>query len=156
MKPLMHTLSINNITTTFCGVDFNESMLSFAREYVGDIASFYLAPELTIPLPSSSLDFIFSFAVMIHNDEHQIRSIFKEFGRVLKPNGCMVHDFLNGDSSGGREQSCDALLKNFPMYPYSRLFVEEIGDQIDCGVSELRKNDKRISYCFKRIKQSCP
>jgi len=80
-----------------------------------------------LSLPDSSIDFIFSRTVLEHIND--IESITKEFKRVLKPNGIMLHeiDFSNHNTG----------IISFDFLKYSR----EKLNNLTMGINFLRINE---------------
>jgi len=75
-----------------CGVDFSEEMLSQARTKYP--YKKLLAGNITeIPFENESLDCIFSFHVIMHQDREITQQFLSESWQKLKPNGFLIFDF---------------------------------------------------------------
>lgn len=134
----------------FIGCDFNSNMLQLGSKYVhGYHIQLIQSDGKTIPLKNESIDFIFTHAVLIHNDPNQVNQLFQEFYRILKPNGQMLHDFLNGDCQLSQEESKSAIKNKFPLYCYSYNTIQTLASMHDFNIKQPQKSDpeqKRISY----------
>lgn len=126
LYPLVKTVKID---VEFIGIDFNEQAITSAPIYTDGCDIHYELMEQSrfpkIPFPDKSIDFVFSNSVMIHNDRAQIEHIFREFDRVLKPGGRMLHDFIL-DSVKSRAECKKALLDSYPLYCYKTEFVRQL------------------------------
>ena len=75
---------------TAIGVDISAEMLTLARERYGDRIQFVQATPTTIPIPSASVDFVYTLDTVEHLSRP--REIFLEVVRILKPGGfALVH-----------------------------------------------------------------
>ena len=153
LRALHIELSLKRMSAKLIGVDFSASMLKLAATYNRGLTIKYLqSSEDHIPLPDESVDFIFTHAVFIHNDPEQLNKMFSECKRLLKRDGHMRHDFVNGDNELGRNSSKEALDSDFPLYYYSRSDIEEISRTCGFDIIEEKlggKSGERIWYEFK-------
>ena len=72
------------------GVDISRTMLSKARDYArehGVDPTLVRASIDALPLPSNSIDFVYSNGVLIHNPTDMTARALRETVRVLKPGG---------------------------------------------------------------------
>lgn len=82
---------LQNEKFTPIGADINESSLQIARETYGDKIKFIQTKANSIPLPDASVDIIYTIDTVEHLS--QIREIFTDAYRVLKPGGTMFVHF---------------------------------------------------------------
>ncbi len=67
------------------GVDITREHLDLARQRVGNHATVMESDARSLPFPSASFDYVYSFGVLHHSDEP--RRIVQEIFRVLRPGG---------------------------------------------------------------------
>lgn len=136
------------------GCDFNNEMLKYGLEYtLGFDITLLQSDGKNIPFADESIDFIYTHAVLIHNNPDQIFTLFSEFRRVLKKQGRMYHDFLNGDNADAKTESDSAIKNQFPLYCYSYEIVKFIAEKNGFGVINPDgpiSNKKRVSYLFQK------
>lgn len=145
------------------GIDFNAGMIALAKEYCKtEYCNNVLLKEMfptecpDIPCQDHSVDFIYSQAVMLHQNIQQLKHIFSEFNRVLKLDGCMRHDFQS-TSSAGKDLSRKALELGYPVYAYSMQDICSIANLYGFHVYRQRPekdSEPRCSYLFTRVPRS--
>lgn len=153
LKELHSVLKEGKKNVKLVGVDFNKQMIDTAIEYTKSTNINFFLCENKIPLPDNSIDFIYTHAVLIHNNEEQVNKLFAEFGRILKKTGLMHHDFVNGDNEKGIEASKSALNKNFPLYAYNKKQINGIAEKYGFKLSNCdlaNKSGERICYFFRK------
>ena len=72
------------------GVDVSQRSLQVAAHRFPGVARLLAYDGAKIPLPSASLDLIFSACVFHHIDGAEHRAVFAELHRLLRPGGLMV------------------------------------------------------------------
>lgn len=138
------------------GVDFNDKMLELARTYTLKYPEIsYLSAEpqsYKTALENSSVDFLFSHAVMIHNNPKQIVNLFSEFTRILKTGGRMIHDFLNENNRETLQEIEEASKIGFPLYIYTHQDIQKIAQQFNLNSEQIGDAlARRVDYIFTLI-----
>ena len=84
------TLFLKNLGFDVIGVDISDSMLEKARINLPD-NRFFKIKSAQIPLPDSSVDLVFSsFVFMEISSIEEIKRIFCEMKRVVRPGGSII------------------------------------------------------------------
>ena len=132
------------------GCDFNQQMLHHGQHYSeGYDIQFVCSDGKNIPCIDHGIDFLYTHAVMIHNDSTQISDLFDEFKRVIKPKCKMYHDFLNGDCPSAREESANALKNKFPLYCYPYDVIKFLSNKSGFNlITDPDPTSHRINYIF--------
>ena len=76
----------NKLNVNYYGVDISSEMIALSTTLYPE-KDFRTLQEKQIPLDTNSCDFIFSIAVIHHNQKPQQLEILSELNRVLKPGG---------------------------------------------------------------------
>lgn len=151
LRELADKLAETATDATLIGVDFCEKMIEYARTYTqGKQITYYVVTE-TIPLPPHSIDFLYTHAVLIHNDLAQLLRLFEEFRRVMKRGAIMRHDVLNGDNEQAHQDSIEALKINFPLHCYSHAMLTSIADTHGFALREGPQTPVRCTYTFEKV-----
>jgi SAM-dependent methyltransferase len=93
-----HTVYLDSLGHSVIGVDRSPDMLSIAQEKLPD-ARFLRADLQSLPLPDDHIDTIVCALAFTH--VRDLRPVFAEFARVLKPGGHLVVSDLRGTLSFG-------------------------------------------------------
>jgi len=151
LRELDDKLAETATDATLIGVDFCGQMIEYARTYTqGKKIQYYVVTE-DIPLPPNSVDFLYTHAVLIHNDLTQLLRLFEDFRRIMKRGAVMRHDFLNGDNEQARKDSIEALKVNFPLHCYSHAMITSIADKHGFAIIEGLQTSSRCTYTFEKI-----
>lgn len=138
---------------TVYGVDSSQDMLNFCDK---DVKT-YLVTDQGLPFPDKSIDFIFSNGVFIHLDISSTCLLFREFSRVTKDDGVMIHDIMDGDNQKAVERViANRSRKNSfpPIYCYSMKEIEAIADYDNFRVETFSRH--RIRNLMKFTKPVHP
>jgi SAM-dependent methyltransferase len=149
IKFLVGKLESQKKVVSIYGVDFNAGMLELAKNYANFNNVVYL--QDTSSLLNHSVDFIYTHAVMIHNDKDQVSVLFNLFSMLIKPDGFMIHDFLSADHADGVKQSDEALRVNFPIYPYAETEIKELCIKHGFAYHKWNNTNSRVIYDFKKL-----
>ena len=79
---------LNTCHPNWKGFEYSKTAVELAKRIYGNSLNIYEADARDLPLPSNSVDFLFSFAALEHIPE--VEKAFSEIERVLKPNGIAV------------------------------------------------------------------
>ncbi len=141
------------LKTQIFGVDFSSHMIKLSKDYLTkDIQTILLKEGEGFPFEDESMSFIYSYATLIHNDKSQIHNIFRECDRILKQNGKMVHDVLNGDLKSIIDKAKKVKPEGCLFYPYSFNEIESIAMRYGfCITSTTDLFRKRIRYGFTKL-----
>ncbi len=89
------------------GIDASAEMLKQAQTKYHD-KTFYQADATQLPLADNSVDVLISFHFLMHLNREKIDEVFKEYHRVLKPNGRVIFDIPSQKRRAlGRRQKTD-------------------------------------------------
>jgi ubiquinone/menaquinone biosynthesis C-methylase UbiE len=87
------------------GVDISKESIKLCNESIMEKGInnvlLKISSVLNIPLDSNSIDKILCISVFQYLDDHQIELAIKEFKRLLKKDGILIVNFLNGGSPHG-------------------------------------------------------
>jgi ubiquinone/menaquinone biosynthesis C-methylase UbiE len=151
LRELADKLAETETDATLIGVDFCAQMIAYARTFTQGQKIQYNVVTEDIPLPPNSVDFLYTHAVLIHNDLAQLLRLFEDFRRVMKHGTVMRHDFLNGDNEQARQDSREALQVNFPLYCYSHAMITSIAYQHGFALLEGMQTPVRCTYSFEKV-----
>ena len=145
---------------TILATDLNEKRLDLCDP--GEKIKLFLADDYSLPLENNSIDFIFSNAVLIHQNIRTMCLFFQEFARILSNNGVMIHDIMDGDN----EHSVEAVLTNQGRLPkpgrgeihcYSWLVLQKLSERNGFTIEIFSRHGKRNLYKFtNRVYNSLP
>ncbi len=79
---------LNVCHPNWMGFEYSKTAIDLAKSIYGQKLNITEADARNLPLPSDSVDFLFSFAALEHIPE--VEKAFSEIERVLKPNGIAV------------------------------------------------------------------
>lgn len=136
---------------TIWATDLNEKRLNLCDP--GEEIKLFLADDYSLPFEDNSIDFIFSNAVLIHQNIRTMCLIFQEFARIISNDGVMIHDILDGDN----EDSVEIVLTNqgrlpmvgrFEMHCYSRFMLERLSRRNGFTIQVFSRHGKRTLYRF--------
>lgn len=80
------------------GCDVDEKLVGRCQTLLPDVVFFVNSRRPPLAMPDSSLDFILSFSLFTHLTETNHIDWLREFNRLLRPNGLMLHT-VHGYSS---------------------------------------------------------
>ena len=79
---------LNGVHPNWRGFEYSNTAVAMAKELYGNTLNIFEADARALPIESSTVDFIFSFATLEHIPE--VEKAFEEIERILKPNGIVV------------------------------------------------------------------
>lgn len=94
-----------NAVSSYCrqviAIDISDGVIACAKAINAKPNIIYMTEtgNTLSKLESSSIDLIYSFAVMLHVKDEVCQTILEEFSRLLKPQGKVVCEFLVADAS---------------------------------------------------------
>jgi ubiquinone/menaquinone biosynthesis C-methylase UbiE len=151
LRELEAKLAETATEATLIGVDFCEKMIEYARTYTqGKQIQYYVVTD-DLPLSPHSVDFLYTHAVLLHNDLTQVLRLFEEFRRVMKRGAVMRHDVLNGDNAQALQDSIEALKVNFPLHCYSHATLTSIAYTHGFALMEGLQTPVRFTYTFEKV-----
>lgn len=139
---------------TIWATDLNEKRLELCDP--GKEIELFVANDYSLPFKDNSVDFIFSNAVLIHQNIRTVCLLFQEFARILSDDGIMIHDIMNGDN----EDAIEAVLVNqgrlpkkgrFELHCYSLLMLQTLSRKNNFTIDIFSGHGKRNLYKFKSI-----
>jgi len=121
------------------GVDATEAMLTRAREKVPD-AEFRIGRLEELPVGDASIDVLTCALALTH--VRDLRPVFREFARVLRPGGTVVTSDMHPFQAGMSGVAAFGSEEGAPGVPYVENVVHQVGDYIaacaDAGLSIAR------------------
>ncbi|WP_428489672.1 class I SAM-dependent methyltransferase [Rhodopila sp.] len=93
-------LSDSGIVSEYVGTDVVKALLDYAATKCRPGFRFLLNRELTIPIPSKSVDIACAFSVFTHLLHHESFIYLEEMRRVIRPSGRIVFSFLEFAEAG--------------------------------------------------------
>lgn len=104
-----------NATSLYCkkvvAIDLSDGVIACANAINKKPNISYLSGQREISkLSDSSIDLIYSFAVMLHLDDTTCKQILNEFFRLLKPGGTVICEFLIRLGTGNSSLTNDSSL----------------------------------------------
>ena len=115
---------------TVTGVDFSEVQIQLSRQLVPQAQ--FLCQDMTgLSFPQNSFDAIVSFYAIIHVPRAEHRQLFRDFHRMLKPEGLVLACMGAGDVDGDNEEEDDMF--DVPMYWSHYDADTNIGLVKECG-----------------------
>ncbi|WP_428539193.1 class I SAM-dependent methyltransferase [Rhodopila sp.] len=91
---LAMALSDSGMVVEYTGTDVVRSLLDYAATKCRRGFRFVLNRELTIPVPSGSIDIACAFSVFTHLLHHESFSYLEQMQRAVRPGGRIVFSFL--------------------------------------------------------------
>lgn len=79
---------LNSSHPNWKGFEYSNTALTLAKDIYGNNLNIFEGDARALPVESSTVDFVFSFAALEHIPE--VENAFKEIERILKPNGIAV------------------------------------------------------------------
>lgn len=136
---------------TIWATDLNEKRLNLCDP--SEEIKLFLADDYSLPFENNSIDFIFSNAVLIHQNIRTMCLLFQEFARIISNDGMMIHDILDGD----KEDSIEIVLENqgrlpkagrYEMHCYSWLMLQGLSKRYGFTIEIFSRHRKRNLYKF--------
>ena len=87
-------LSDSGMIAEYTGTDVVQSLLDYAATKCRPEFRFVLNRELTVPVPSDSIDIACAFSVFTHLLHHESFTYLKQMKRATRPGGRIVFSFL--------------------------------------------------------------
>lgn len=72
------------------GADYNPVLVAWCREHLRFAQVAQVSPDMTVPIPASSLGLIYALSVFTHLAEAQQAACTTEFTRLLRPGGLLL------------------------------------------------------------------
>ncbi len=155
---------LSNAVSTYCkqviSVDISSGVIACAKAINLQPNIKYLAEtgKTLTQLERSSIDLIYSFAVMLHVKDNVCQDILREFFQLLKPQGKVVCEFLVSDdlSENSQTESNSILNKVKDQYallvlgrPLEKIkkFIQDAGLEL-LEISENERAEKNGYYTF--------
>ena len=91
---LARAIGRSETSIDYVGIDIVQALLDYAATQSPARYRFVKHQELSLPLPSLSMDFGCAFSVFTHLLHHESYLYLEDFHRVLKPGGKLVFSFL--------------------------------------------------------------
>jgi ubiquinone/menaquinone biosynthesis C-methylase UbiE len=98
-------VQLSKICKHVYGIDISQESINMCEKRIKEEnlknVSVQTASLTIIPLPDKTIDKIFCFGVLLYLNNEETETSIKEFKRILKDNGSIVINFVNGSSPWG-------------------------------------------------------
>ncbi|TAL63092.1 MAG: class I SAM-dependent methyltransferase [Bacteroidetes bacterium] len=96
---------LSKISKQVYGIDISQESINLCEKRIKEEkienASVQVASLTDIPLPDKSIDKIFCYGVLLYLSNAETEIAIKEFKRILKDDGSVIINFVNGSSPWG-------------------------------------------------------